>query len=110
MAVTRVLFIYCPRTNVNNTTTKNTLKQTRRNSTQLDVELSCVAIDTLTDATQLSPTIGNATDPVEQCTANQALVDMSYKQAYFFHNSINFSSNLHSKIQSPGKLIKTRHI
>ena len=43
----------------------------RRNSTQLDVELSCVAIDTLTDATQLSPTIGNATDPVEQRTANQ---------------------------------------
>ena len=39
------------------------------NSTQLDVELSsvefsCVAIDTLTDATQLSPAIGNATDPV----------------------------------------------
>jgi len=28
------------------------------------VELSCVAIDTLTDATQLSPAIGNATDPV----------------------------------------------
>ena len=28
------------------------------------VELSCVAIDTLTDATQLSPTIGNATDPI----------------------------------------------
>jgi len=27
--------------------------------------LSCVAIDTLTDATQLSPTIGNANDPVE---------------------------------------------
>ena len=26
--------------------------------------LSYVAIDTLTDATQLSPTIGNATDPV----------------------------------------------
>jgi len=39
--------------------------------TQLDVELSCVAIDTLTDTTQLSPTIGNATDPVEQRTANQ---------------------------------------
>ena len=28
------------------------------------VELSCVAIDTLTDVTQLSPAIGNATDPV----------------------------------------------
>jgi len=27
------------------------------------VELSCVAVDTLTDATELSPTIGNATDP-----------------------------------------------
>jgi len=36
---------------------------TQLNSTELDVELSCVAIDTLTDATQLSPTIGNATDP-----------------------------------------------
>jgi len=35
------------------------------------VELSCVAIDTLTDVTQLSLTIGNATDPVEQRTANQ---------------------------------------
>ena len=38
-------------------------------TTQLDVELSsvelsCVAIDTLTDATQLSPAIGNATDLV----------------------------------------------
>ena len=38
-------------------------------ATQLDVELtsvefSCVAIDTLTDVTQLSPAIGNATDPV----------------------------------------------
>ena len=38
-------------------------------ATQLDVELSsvelsCVAIDTLTDAIQLSPAIGNATDPV----------------------------------------------
>jgi len=33
--------------------------------------LSCVTIDTLTDATQLSPTIGNATNPVEQPTANQ---------------------------------------
>jgi len=40
-------------------------------ATPLDVKLSCVAIDTLTDATQLSPTIGNATDPVEQHTANQ---------------------------------------
>jgi len=42
---------------------------TQLNSTQLDielnsVELSCVAIDTLTDATQLSPAIGNASDPV----------------------------------------------
>ena len=42
------------------------LRLTRRR-----VELSRVAIDTLTDATQLLPTIGNATDPVEQCTANQ---------------------------------------
>jgi len=37
---------------------------TQLNSTSSGVELSCVAIDTLTDATQLSPTIGNATDPV----------------------------------------------
>jgi len=46
-------------------------------------------MDTLNHATQLPPTIGNATDPVEQHTANQreadrALVDMSYKQACFF--------------------------
>jgi len=33
--------------------------------------LSCIAIDTLIDATQLSPMIGTATDPVEQRTANQ---------------------------------------
>jgi len=39
--------------------------------------LSCVAIDTLTDATQLSPTIGNANDPVEQRTANQHEVGQS---------------------------------
>ena len=38
---------------------------TQLNSTRRRVELSCVAIDTLTDAIQLSPTIGNATDPVE---------------------------------------------
>jgi len=44
---------------------------TQLNSTSSSVELSCVAIDTLIDATQLSPTIGNATDPVEQRTANQ---------------------------------------
>ena len=42
---------------------------TQLNSTQFDVELSsvelsCVATDTPTDATQLSPAIGNATDPV----------------------------------------------
>jgi len=37
---------------------------TQLNSTRRRVELSCVAIDTFTDATQLSPTIGNATDPV----------------------------------------------
>ena len=35
---------------------------TQLNSTSSWVELSCVAIDTLTDATQLSPTIGNATE------------------------------------------------
>jgi len=39
--------------------------------TQLDVELSYVAIDTHTDATQLSPTVGNATEPAEQRTTNQ---------------------------------------
>jgi len=37
---------------------------TQLNSTRRRVELSSVAIDTLTDATQLSPTIGNATDQV----------------------------------------------
>jgi len=39
------------------------------------VELSCVAIDTLTDATQLSPAIGNATGSMQltqlQRIANQ---------------------------------------
>ena len=40
------------------------LRPVYSDTTQLDVELSCVAIDTLIDATQLSPTIGNATDPV----------------------------------------------
>ena len=81
---------------------------TQVNSTRRRVEF---AIDTLPDATQLSPTIGNPTDPVEQRTANQreadqscfcfcfftrslkALVNMSYKQACFSHNSVNFSSN-----------------
>ena len=38
---------------------------TQLNSTRRRVELSWVAIDTLTDATQLSPTIADATDPVE---------------------------------------------
>jgi len=37
---------------------------TQLNSTRRRVELSCVAIDTLTDATPLSPAIGNATDLV----------------------------------------------
>jgi len=57
--------------------------------------LICVAIDTFTNATQLSPTIGNATDPVEQRTANHREAGqsrfcftfdfhMSYKQACFF--------------------------
>jgi len=46
-----------------------TLRPIYSDATQLDVELSsvelsCVAIDTLTDATQLSPAISNATDPV----------------------------------------------
>jgi len=47
-------------------TRKGPFIATQLNSTQLDVELSSVefAIDTTTDATQLSPTIGNATDPV----------------------------------------------
>ena len=46
-------------------------------ATPLDVELSCVAIDTLTDATQLSQTIANATDPVEQRTASQREAGLS---------------------------------
>ena len=37
---------------------------TQLNSTSSWVELSCVTIDTLTDTTQLLPTIGNTTDPV----------------------------------------------
>ena len=41
------------------------LRPVYSDTTQLDVELSCVVIDTLTDATQLSPAIGNVTDPVE---------------------------------------------
>jgi len=41
-------------------------------ATQLNSTSSSVAsLDTRTNATQLSPTIGNATDPVEQHTANQ---------------------------------------
>jgi len=52
-------------------TTKGPFIATQLNSTSSWDELSCVAMDTLTDATQLSPTIGNATDPVEQRTANQ---------------------------------------
>jgi len=35
---------------------------TQLNSTRRRVKLSCVAIDTLTDATQLSLMIGNATE------------------------------------------------
>ena len=48
---------------------------TQLNSTSSWVELSCVTIDTLTDATQLSPTIGNATDPVEQRTVTTFRTD-----------------------------------
>ena len=42
--------------------TKGPFIATQLNSTGRRVELSCVAIDTLTDATPLSPTIGNATE------------------------------------------------
>jgi len=45
--------------------TKGQFIATQLNSTRRRVELSCVAIDTLADATQLSPTIGSATDPVD---------------------------------------------
>ena len=62
---------------------------TQLNSTSNWVELSRIARDTLTDATQLSPTIGNATDPVEQRTANQREAGQSsrvelcrYKRAF----------------------------
>ena len=48
---------------------------TQLNSTSSWVELSCVTIDTLTDATQLSPTIGNATNPVEQRTVTTFRTD-----------------------------------
>ena len=111
------------------------------------VELSCVAIDTLTDATQLSPTIGNATDLVEQRTANQreagqscfcsqcciVMCDIPTSDVHFLRNvfsaaafftrslkalvdmffsiiPLTFLQILHSKIPSPGKLDKTRHI
>jgi len=53
---------------------------TQLNSPRHRVELSCVGIDTLTDATQLSPTIGNAIDPVEQRTANQREAGQSCSQ------------------------------
>ena len=71
--------VYSDTTQLNSTSSWVELRQrvaidtspTQLNSTRRRVELSCVAIDTLTDATQLSPTIGNATGPVEQRTANQ---------------------------------------
>ena len=48
-------------------TTKDPFIATQLNSARRRVELSCVARHPhLTDATQLSPTIGDATDPVEQ--------------------------------------------
>ena len=60
---------FMPPTPVARGNSKGPFIATQLNSTQLDVELSsvelsCVAIDTLTDATQLSPAIGNANDPV----------------------------------------------
>jgi len=60
--------------------TKGPFIATQLNSTRRQVELSCVAIDTLTDATQLSPTIGNATDPVEAYSqsARSRSVELSY--------------------------------
>jgi len=52
-------------------------------ATQLDVELSwvelsCVATDTLTDAIQLSPTIGNATDPAYSQSARSRSVELCW--------------------------------
>ena len=61
----------------------------------------CMLRPVYSDATQLSPTIGNATDPVEQRTANQHEAGQSCIclpfafQSYgkcVFHNSINLSS------------------
>jgi len=43
---------------------------TQLNSTRRPVELSCIAIDTLTDATQLSPAIGNELTQMQRI-ANQ---------------------------------------
>jgi len=40
----------------------------------------------------------------------KALVVMSYKQAFFSIILLTFLQILHSKIPSPGKLVKTRHI
>jgi len=71
---------------------------TQLNSIRRQVELSCLAIDTLTDATQLSLTIGNATDPVEQRTANQretgqsSLVELCrYKRALSLAVNLGYS-------------------
>jgi len=43
----------------------------RHNSTQLDVELSCVAIDTLTDATQLNSTQLTQLNSVQPISSKQ---------------------------------------
>ena len=106
------------------TPSKGLFIATQLNSTQLDVELSwvelsCVAIGTLTDATQLSPTIGNATDPVEQRTANQRETGHGHWRLWstchinrhvFSIILLTFLQIFHSNIPSPGKLVKTRHI
>ena len=67
-----------------------TLRGVYSDTTQLDVELSsvqlsCVAIDTLSDATQLSPAIGNATDPVAAYSqsARSRSVELSCRYRHF---------------------------
>ena len=124
-------------------------------ATQLDVDLSCVAIDTLTVWHRRNSTVNDDRQcnwpswtaysqsarsrsvvfllPVLHCDvwytdqrrsfpekcflapllfirSLKALVDMSYKQACFFSIILTFLQIFHSKIPSPGKLVKTRHI
>ena len=67
---------------------------TQLNSTSSGVELSCVAIDILTDATQLSLTIGNATDPVVAYSqsARSRSVELSWVRYRHFADATQLNS------------------